>query len=95
MIFQPLQDRILVERIEDDKISKGGIIIPETSKEKPMEGIVISVGSEYKDKNGNLISTSLKKGDKILFTKWGGTEVKINNKEYLVMKESDVLGILK
>jgi chaperonin GroES len=95
MNFQPLQDRILVERLEDEKVSKGGIIIPDTAKEKPMEGLVVEVGEGTKNDNGNIIPLIVKQGDKILFAKWGGTEVKLNGKEYLIMKESDVLGIFK
>ena len=95
MNFQPLYDRILVKRIEDETVSKGGIIIPDSSKEKPIEGLVISIGNGKLQKDGKFQSLLIKKGDKILFTKWGGNEVKINNKEYLIMKESEVLGIFK
>ncbi|MFQ3307400.1 MAG: chaperonin GroES [Candidatus Midichloriaceae bacterium] len=95
MNFQPLHDRILVERLDQESKTKSGIIIPDTAKEKPMEGMVIAVGSGTKDTEGKITALDVKAGDKILFAKWGGTEVKLNNKEYLIMKESDVLGIVQ
>jgi chaperonin GroES len=94
MNFKPLHDRILVKRLEEEIKSQSGIIIPDTAKEKPLEGIVIKVGKGIKDMQGNNQAPELKEGNKILFGKWGGTEVKINGQEYLIMKESDVLGII-
>ena len=95
MKFRPLHDRVLVERVESDTKTKGGIIIPETAQEKPMEGKVISVGSGNRDEAGKLIPLDVKKNDRILFGKWSGTEVKIDGKELLIMKESDIMGIIK
>ena len=95
MKFRPLHDRILVERVESDTKTKGGIIIPDTAQEKPMEGKVISVGSGNRDEAGKLIPLDVKKNDRILFGKWSGTEVKIDGKELLIMKESDVMGIIE
>jgi chaperonin GroES len=94
MKFRPLHDRVLVERVESDTKTKGGIIIPETAQEKPMEGKVISVGSGNRDEAGKLIPLDVKKNDRILFGKWSGTEVKIDGKELLIMKESDIMGII-
>jgi chaperonin GroES len=93
--FRPLHDRLLVERIEQENKTPGGIIIPDTAKEKPMEGKVIAVGKGVRDDNGNVKALDVKAGDVVLFAKWGGTEIKLNGKEYLVMKESDVLGIVE
>jgi chaperonin GroES len=95
MKFRPLHDRILVERVESDTKTKGGIIIPDTAQEKPMEGKVISVGSGNRDESGKLVPLDVKKNDRILFGKWSGTEVKIDGKELLIMKESDVMGIIE
>ena len=95
MKFRPLHDRVLVERVESDTKTKGGIIIPETAQEKPMEGKVISVGSGNRDEAGKLIPLDVKKNDRILFGKWSGTEVKIDGKELLIMKESDLMGIIE
>jgi chaperonin GroES len=95
MKFRPLHDRILVERVESDAKTKGGIIIPDTAQEKPMEGKVISVGSGNRDEAGKLVPLDVKKNDRILFGKWSGTEVKIDGKELLIMKESDVMGIIE
>jgi len=95
MKFRPLHDRILVERVEADTKTKGGIIIPDTAQEKPMEGKVISVGSGNRDESGKLVPLDVKKNDRILFGKWSGTEVKIDGKELLIMKESDVMGIIE
>jgi chaperonin GroES len=94
MNFQPLHDRILVERLEEENKTKSGIIIPDTAKEKPMEGKVIAIGSGIKDDKGNVSPLDVKVGNKILFAKWGGTEVKLDGKEYLIMKESEILGIV-
>jgi chaperonin GroES len=95
MNFQPLHDRILVERLEEDNRTKSGIIIPDTAKEKPMEGKVVAVGSGIRNDKGEVSSLDVKVGDKVLFAKWGGTEVKLNGMEYLIMKESDILGIVQ
>jgi chaperonin GroES len=94
MDFRPLHDRILVERIEPETKTAGGIIIADTAQEKPMQGKVLSVGSGNRDEAGKLIPLDVKAGDVILFGKWSGTEVKMNGKELLIMKESDVLGIV-
>ncbi|MBW1777002.1 MAG: co-chaperone GroES [Deltaproteobacteria bacterium] len=95
MKLKPLQDRILVERVEEEQKTKGGIIIPDTAKEKPAEGKVIAVGSGKLDENGKRMPLDVKKGDRILFGKYAGTEVKIEGKEYLMMREDDVLGIIE
>jgi len=95
MNFQPLHDRILVERLEEENRTKSGIIIPDTAKEKPMEGKVVAVGSGTRNEKGEVSPLDVKVGDKVLFAKWGGTEVKLNGMEYLIMKESDVLGIVQ
>ena len=95
MNFQPLHDRVLVERLEEENKTKSGIIIPDTAKEKPMEGKVIAIGSGIKDDKGNVSPLDVKVGNKILFAKWGGTEVKLDGKEYLIIKESDILGIVQ
>ena len=94
MKFRPLHDRVLVRRVESDQKTPGGIIIPDTAQEKPMEGEVIEVGSGARDESGKLVPLDVKKGDKILFGKWSGTEVKMNAEEYLIMKESDIMGIV-
>lgn len=94
MSFRPLHDRVLVERLESDEKTKGGIIIPETAKEKPAEGKIVAVGAGARDESGKLIPLDVKIGDIVLFGKWSGTEVKIDGKEYLIMKESDIMGIL-
>lgn len=94
MKLRPLQDRILVQRVEEEEKTKGGIIIPDTAKEKPAEGKIISVGKGKLDENGKRIAPEVKKGDRILFGKYSGTEVKIEGQEYLIMREEDVLGII-
>ena len=94
MNFKPLHDRVLVRRVESDQKTAGGIIIPDTAQEKPMEGEVLEVGSGARDEIGKLVPLDVKKGDKILFGKWSGTEVKMNGEEYLIMKESDIMGII-
>ncbi|MCX8506184.1 MAG: co-chaperone GroES [Alphaproteobacteria bacterium] len=94
MKFRPLHDRVLVERIEQEGKTAGGIIIPDTAKEKPMQGKVISVGPGGRDESGKLIPLDVKAGDTILFGKWSGTEVKLDGKELLIMKESDIMGVL-
>jgi len=94
MGFRPLHDRVLVRRIEQDDKTAGGIIIPDTAKEKPQEGEIIAVGPGARDETGKIVELDVKVGDRILFGKWSGTEVKIDGQEYLIMKESDVLGII-
>ena len=94
MKLRPLQDRILVQRVEEEERTKGGIIIPDTAKEKPAEGKVVSVGKGKLDESGKRITLEVKKGDRILFGKYSGTEVKIEGTEYLIMREDDVLGII-
>ena len=95
MAFRPLGDRVLVKRVEEETKSKGGIIIPDTAKEKPQEGEVVAVGPGGRDEDGERIEMDLKVGDRILFGKWSGTEVKIDGDELLIMKESDVMGVLE
>jgi chaperonin GroES len=95
MKLRPLQDRILVQRVEEEEKTKGGIIIPDTAKEKPAEGKIVSVGKGKLDENGKRIAPEVKKGDRILFGKYSGTEVKIEGNEYLIMREEDVLGIIE
>ena len=95
MQFRPLHDRVVVKRVDEDKKTKGGIIIPETAQEKPMQGEVISVGPGGRDEAGKLIPIDVKTGDFVLFGKWSGTEVKIDDIEYLIMKESDIMGVLE
>ena len=92
--FRPLHDRVVVKRIEADEKTKGGIIIPDTAKEKPQEGEIVAVGPGGRDENGKLISIDVKTGDRILFGKWSGTEVKIDGDELLIMKESDIMGVV-
>ncbi len=94
MAFRPLGDRVLIKRVEEEEKTKGGIIIPDTAKEKPQEGEVMAVGPGARDENGKLQPLDVKKGDRILFGKWSGTEVKIDGEDLLIMKESDVLGVL-
>ena len=94
MKFRPLHDRVLVERIDEDEKTAGGIIIPDTAKEKPSEGKIVAVGSGTKAEDGSVTPLDVKSGDKILFGKWSGTEVTVDGKELLIMKESDVLGII-
>ena len=95
MNLKPLHDRVLVERVEQEDRTKGGIIIPDTAQEKPMEGKGVSVGVVARNENGHLVALDLKKCDRILFGKWSGTEVKIDGKELLIMKESDIMGIIE
>src|SRR5499426_1897690 len=94
MKFRPLHDRVVVRRIEGQEKTAGGIIIPDTAKEKPMEGEIVAVGPGGRDENGKLIPIDLKTGDRILFGKWSGTEVKLDGEELLIMKESDIMGVL-
>jgi chaperonin GroES len=95
MKIQPLGDRVLVEPVKEDEVKKGGIIIPDTAKEKPQQGKVIAVGSGKLDDNGKVIPLHVKKGDKVLMPKYGGTEIKIDNKDYLILREEDILGIIE
>jgi chaperonin GroES len=95
MKLRPLQDRILVQRVKEEEKTKGGIIIPDTAKEKPVEGKIIAVGNGKLDENGKRIALEVKKGDRILFGKYSGTEVKIEDEEYLIMREDDVLGVIE
>jgi len=92
--FRPLHDRVVVKRIDAEAKSKGGIIIPDTAKEKPSEGEVVAVGPGGRDENGKLIAIELKSGDRVLFGKWSGTEVKLEGEELLIMKESDIMGVI-
>ena len=94
MRFRPLGDRVVVRRVKEEQKTAGGIIIPETAKEKPQQGEVIAVGPGGRDEAGKLIPIDLKVGDRVLFGKWSGTEVKIDGTEYLIMKESDIMGVL-
>ena len=94
MNLKPLHDRVLVERVDQEDRTKGGIIIPDTAQEKPMEGKVLAVGSGARNENGQVVALDVKKGDRILFGKWSGTEVTVDGEELLMMKESDILGIL-
>ena len=93
--MQPLHDRILIQRVSAEETARGGIIIPDTAKEKPSEGEVISVGPGGRDEAGKIIPIDLKVGDRVLFGKWSGTEVKIDGVEYLIMKESDIMGVIE
>ena len=95
MKFRPLHDRVVVERIDAEAKSAGGIIIPDTAQEKPSQGEIIAVGPGGRDEAGKLIPIDLKKGDRVLFGKWSGTEVKLDGVEYLIMKESDIMGVLQ
>jgi chaperonin GroES len=94
MNFRPLHDRVVVKRVEQEEKTKGGIIIPDTAKEKPQEGEVMAVGPGGRNEDGDLVPLDVKAGDRVLFGKWSGTEVKIDGEELLIMKESDLLGIL-
>ena len=94
MAFTPLHDRVLVARVESEEKTAGGLIIPDSAKEKPAEGRVVAVGAGAKDEDGERIPMDVKAGDKILFGKWSGTEIKLDGKELLIMKESDILGII-
>jgi len=94
MKFRPLHDRVVVQRVDAEEKSKGGIIIPDTAKEKPQEGKVVSVGPGARDEAGKVVPLDVKAGDRILFGKWSGTEVKLDGQDYLIMKESDIMGIV-
>ncbi len=92
--FRPLHDRVLVKRVEEESKTKGGIIIPDTAQEKPQEGEIVAVGSGVRGDDGKVMALDVKPGDKVLFGKWSGTEVKINGDDLLIMKESDILGVV-
>lgn len=92
--FRPLHDRVVVRRIESEEKTAGGIIIPDTAKEKPQEGLVVAVGNGARDDSGKIIALEVKAGDRVLFGKWSGTEVKLNGEDLLIMKESDIMGII-
>ena len=95
MQFRPLHDRVVIRRIEAEERSKGGIIIPDTAKEKPQEGEVIAVGPGSRDESGKLVALDVKAGDRVLFGKWSGTEVRIDGQDLLIMKESDIMGVIE
>jgi len=95
MNVKPLGDRVLVQAIEQDEVKKGGIIIPDTAKEKPQEGKVIALGTGKRDDDGKLVPFTVKKGDRVLISKYGGTEIKIDGKDYLIMREEDILGVIE
>ena len=94
MKFRPLHDRVVVKRVEEEGKTKGGIIIPDTAKEKPMEGEIIAVGPGARDEQGTLVPLDVRKGDHILFGKWSGSEIKLDGEDLLIMKESDVMGVI-
>ena len=95
MSFRPLHDRVLVRRVESEEKTVGGIIIPDTAKEKPSEGEIVAVGSGVRGDNGEFVALDVKPGDKVLFGKWSGTEVKIDGEDLLIMKETDILGVIE
>ena len=95
MKFRPLHDRVVVRRVEEDERTKGGIIIPDTAKEKPMQGEVIAVGPGARNEKGVIVALDVKPGDRVLFGKWSGTEVKLDGQELLIMKESDIMGVIE
>jgi len=95
MKFRPLHDRVVVRRLEEEERTKGGIIIPDTAKEKPQQGEVVAVGPGARNEEGKIVALDVKEGDRVLFGKWSGTEVKIDGVEYLIMKESDVMGVIE
>ena len=95
MKFRPLHDRVVVRRVESDERTAGGIIIPDTAKEKPQEGEIIAVGAGARDESGKIVALDVKAGDRILFGKWSGTEVKIDGEDLLIMKESDIMGVIE
>ena len=94
MSFRPLHDRVVVRRLDSEEKTKGGIIIPDTAKEKPSEGVVVAVGPGARDDSGKIIAPDVKAGDRILFGKWSGTEVKLDGEDLLIMKESDIMGVI-
>ena len=95
MNFRPLHDRVAVKRVEEEQKTKGGLIIPDTAKEKPMQGEVLAVGPGARDEDGDLVPMGVQVGDRVLFGKWSGTEVKIDDEEVLIMKESDIMGVVE
>jgi Co-chaperonin GroES (HSP10) len=95
MGFRPLHDRVVVRRLDSEEKTKGGIIIPDTAKEKPSEGVIVSVGPGARDDSGKIITPDVKAGDRVLFGKWSGTEVKLNGEDLLIMKESDIMGVIE
>lgn len=92
--FRPLHDRVVVKRVESEEKTKGGIIIPDTAKEKPAEGEIVAVGTGTRDDKGNVVMLDVKVGDRVLFGKWSGTEVKVNGEDLLIMKEADIMGVI-
>ena len=94
MAFRPLGDRVLVKRVEEEEKTRGGIIIPDTAKEKPSQGEIVAVGPGGRDESGKLVPMDLKSGDRVLFGKWSGTEVKLDGEDLLIMKESDIMGVI-
>ena len=94
MAFRPLHDRVVVRRVDSEEKSAGGIIIPDTAKEKPSEGVIVSVGPGARDEQGKVVALDVKEGDRVLFGKWSGTEVKLNGQDLLIMKESDIMGVI-
>lgn len=95
MKFRPLLDRVLLKRVEEDKKTSGGIIIPDTAKEKPSQGQVVAVGPGGRDEDGKVVQMSVKVGDRVLFAKWSGTEVKVDGEDFLIVKESEILGVIE
>ncbi|RDE07986.1 co-chaperone GroES [Pelagibacterium lacus] len=95
MSFRPLHDRVVVRRVDSEEKTAGGIIIPDTAKEKPSEGVIVSVGPGARDDSGKVTALDVKAGDRVLFGKWSGTEVKINGEDLLIMKESDIMGVIE
>lgn len=95
MSFRPLHDRVVVRRVDSEEKTAGGIIIPDTAKEKPSEGVIVSVGPGARDENGNLRPLDVKAGDRVLFGKWSGTEVKLDGQDLLIMKETDIMGVIE
>ena len=95
MGFRPLHDRVVVRRLDSEEKTKGGIIIPDTAKEKPSEGVIVSVGPGARDENGKINALDVKAGDRVLFGKWSGTEVKLNGEDLIIMKESDIMGVIE
>jgi len=93
--FRPLHDRVVVRRLDSEEKTKGGIIIPDTAKEKPSEGVVVAVGPGARDESGKVVALDVKAGDRVLFGKWSGTEVRIDGQDLLIMKESDIMGVLE
>ena len=94
MGFRPLHDRVVVRRVDSEEKTKGGIIIPDTAKEKPSEGVIVSVGPGARDESGKVVALDVKAGDRVLFGKWSGTEVKLNGEDLIILKESDIMGVI-